>query len=108
MDHARKRSIAAMFRSLGSEIGLELFVAGVLSVVLGLVLVRTALPAPVLPLIGLAAFLAFLFCGRALAKKRGDPRWFDIPAWGIVGFLAIVWIAAGRLIGLDRIEQWLP
>lgn len=108
MEHLRRRSVTETFRSLRTEIGPELFVAGVLSILLCLVSTRVFLPPPVLPVIGLVAFLAFLICSAALLSLRHDVRWLDIPAWGVAGFLAIVWIAAGQLIDVQHVERWLP
>lgn len=91
---------------LVAEAGAELFVIGVLALLLVLALVRVFFSPFVLTLVGAATFLAMLACGWSMAAARVERRWLDIPVLGIAAALAIVWIAVGRFIDAEAIGHW--
>ncbi len=90
-----------------AEIGSELLVVGVLAILVVLGAIRVFLPPIVLPVVGVAAFAAMLVCGGVALAAKTERRWLDIPMWGLVAALAIVWIAVDRLVEADTIEHWL-
>ena len=108
MHHHPKIKIPLSFRSVSAGIEIELFVAGVLTMVLALVCVRAFLPEAVLPGVGVAAFFLFLLAGAAAVRMPRQARRFQPVLWGMAATLSIVWIAAGRLAGTGTQDRLLP
>lgn len=103
----RSPSMSQFPSRVAAEIGAELFVIGLLAILLMLAIVHVVLPPIAMPMVGVAAFFAMLVCGGMALAAKIEKRWLDIPTWGFVAFLAIVWIAADRLIDAEAIEHWL-
>lgn len=81
-----------------SGIEAEALTAGVLGIVLVLVMVRAFLPSFALPAVGLAAFAALSGIGILVLRTPGRGGRHGDLLLGIIAALAIVWIAAGRLM----------
>lgn len=106
MYRRRKLAIPATTRTQGGGIEFEVFVAGVLAILLALAAVRAFLPAVMLPAIGVAAFFALLLTGLAATRAPRRSTRTQTLSWGIGALFAIVWIAAGRLAGAGHLERW--
>lgn len=108
MFHHPKIKIPSSFRSLIAGIEIELFVAGVLAIVLGLACVRAFLPESVLSGVGFVSFVAFVLAGASAMRVARRARQVQPFLWGVTAALAIVWIAAGRLAGAGYQDRLLP
>jgi hypothetical protein len=84
----------------------EVFVVGVLVVLLGLAWLDRLIPSFGLALAGGGAFLAVLGCGCVGMRSGSDLRMAGVPIWGVAAFFAVVWVAAGRLADPNALELW--
>lgn len=99
MAHQSRKTAAPLWDIRGIEI--EVFVAGVLAILLCLAAARAFLHPIMLPVIGVAAFAGMALLGVLGMVSKPGSRWHSDFMLELTTVFAIVWIAAGRLYAAD-------